>query len=145
MSFIRLKRAAVEAIATNHVISSLDDSLRKEVQILQLAGNDKLENLLELIETKIEGNLFSVSAVKEDGQIYGAVAAASGATGYDNRLDKLEKMMERVMTKLDSPAPTRDRRTFTCEHCDKSGHTKTRCFQLKTCYNCQQVGHISKF
>ena len=56
---------AVDAIAINHVISQLDDETRREVKILQLAGNKSLERLLELTDDKLSGNpLLSTNSVK---------------------------------------------------------------------------------
>ena len=31
------------------------------------------------------------------------------------------------------------------EHCQKTGHNKSRCFQLEKCFKCEQVGHVAKF
>eukprot|EP00112_Aurelia_sp_Birch-Aquarium-sp1_P016467 Seg3737.1 transcript_id=Seg3737.1/GoldUCD/mRNA.D3Y31 product="hypothetical protein" protein_id=Seg3737.1/GoldUCD/D3Y31 len=43
---------AMESIAFNHVLSSLDDEMRKETKVLQLSGNAKLEDILELVAKK---------------------------------------------------------------------------------------------
>lgn len=32
-----------------------------------------------------------------------------------------------------------------CEHCKKVGHRKETCFKLRTCYNCNEMGHISRY
>ena len=48
---------AVKMIATNHVLSTLDNSIREEVKILLLTGNLQLENLLEFIDYKMQRNL----------------------------------------------------------------------------------------
>ena len=37
------------------IFSSLDSCIKKDLQILQLAGNTKLENMLELVLTKLRG------------------------------------------------------------------------------------------
>ena len=42
---------AIEGIATSHVMATLDDHVKKHVQVLQLAGNARLENLLELVDS----------------------------------------------------------------------------------------------
>ena len=66
-------KTVVKATAMNQVLSNLDDQLRKEVQILQLAGNVKLENLLELIDSKLEGYPFSVNSVEKDNEFSSSV------------------------------------------------------------------------
>ena len=33
----------------------------------------------------------------------------------------------------------------TCSHCKKVGHSKDRCFKLRTCWTCKKSGHIAKF
>ena len=139
------EKNAVEAIATNHVLSALDNEIRKEVQILQLAGNTKLENLLEMIEAKLEGNPLTTSAVRvEQSYTAGAVAATATSMPFESRMDKLERMMEKVMDKLESRNAGSSQQ-FKCDHCGKAGHTKQRCFLLKTCFVCKKTGHISKF
>ena len=40
---------AIEGIAISHVLVTLEDSVKKQVQVLQLAGNQQLENLSELV------------------------------------------------------------------------------------------------
>jgi len=32
-----------------------------------------------------------------------------------------------------------------CEHCQRRGHPKERCFKLRVCYKCKEKGHIAKF
>ena len=138
-------KTAVEAIATNQVLSSLDDQLRKEVHILQLAGNVKLENLLELIDSKLEGNPFGFNSVEKDNEFCGAVAAVTTAANQEGRLNKLEKMMETLIEKVEAHQQSSDRANMKCEHCNKIGHTRQRCYRLKNCFKCGERGHISKF
>ena len=40
----------------NHVVSNLEDDLRQDAKVFQLTENKSLENLLEFIVTKMEGN-----------------------------------------------------------------------------------------
>ena len=32
-----------------------------------------------------------------------------------------------------------------CEHCNRKGHTKERCFKLRTCWRCNGKGHIARY
>ena len=143
---------AIEGIATSHVMATLDDHVKKHVQVLQLAGNTGLENLLELVDSLLSGNPLSLSAAKMgkdnsvDNPATGAYATAATETvSYDKRLGRLETMFEKLMTKLDNPAPRAQRSEAVCEHCKKKGHTRERCFKLKKCYKCGEIGHISKY
>ena len=43
----------IDQIGMNHILSTLEDSVREDAKILQLSGNVKIENLLELITTKL--------------------------------------------------------------------------------------------
>ena len=44
---------AIQSIAISHVVSNLDDAVKGDVKLLQLSGNVKLENILELAESKM--------------------------------------------------------------------------------------------
>ena len=52
---------AVDQIGMSHILTNLEESLKKEVHILQLAGNTRLENLLELVASKMSAP-FSAAA-----------------------------------------------------------------------------------
>ena len=100
---------AIEGITTSHVMATLDDHIKKHAQVLQLAGNTRLENLLELVDNLLSGNPLSLSAAKmeKDNSVgnpaTGAYAmAATETASYDKRLGRL---FEKLMTKLDNPAP----------------------------------------
>ena len=55
-----LDETSIDAIAINHVITQLDEQVRQDVKMLQLAGNKSLERLLDLVNNKLRGNpLFS--------------------------------------------------------------------------------------
>ena len=43
---------AIQSIAISHVVSNLDDAVKGDVKLLQLSGNVKSENILELAESK---------------------------------------------------------------------------------------------
>ena len=51
-----LDETSIDTIALNHVIAQLDEQVRKDVKMLQLAGNKSLERLLELVNDKLNGN-----------------------------------------------------------------------------------------
>ena len=111
-------------IALNHVSSNLDESLRSEAKIFQLAGNESLENLLEFIETKIATNSLRVET---------NAATYKGKISSDNsRMDKLESMMERVLQRLDkTESATESDRDNLVIIAVKKGHTEDRCFKKK--------------
>ena len=47
---------AIQSIAISLVVSNLDDAVKGDVKLLQLSGNIKLENILELAESKMQNN-----------------------------------------------------------------------------------------
>lgn len=52
-------RKTVESLASNHVVIDLEPSFRETVKILKLNGKTRLENLLELIKSKIGTELYN--------------------------------------------------------------------------------------
>lgn len=52
-------RKTVESLASNHVVIDLEPSFRKTVKILKLNDKTRLENLLELIKSKIGTELYN--------------------------------------------------------------------------------------
>ena len=44
----------IQSIAISHVVANLDDAVKGDVK--QLSGNVKLENILELAESKMQNN-----------------------------------------------------------------------------------------
>ena len=53
---------AIQSIAIPHVVSNLDDAVKVDVKLLQLSGNAKLENILELAESKTQKNYLQLFA-----------------------------------------------------------------------------------
>ena len=45
-------------------MANLDDALKSDIKILQLSGNMKLESLIEILDTKLEGHTFGASAMR---------------------------------------------------------------------------------
>ena len=116
---------AINSIAISHVMSNIDETLKSEIKLLQLAGNTRVENLVKFIETKLEGNAFSKTTLCGKRDDYGA---ASVSTGNDERLSRLENMMASLMRKMDGiqqqPSSNDSVRKGICEHCHQSGHDK---------------------
>ena len=125
----------VTSIAMSHVVNNLEPTLREEAKIFQLSGNSKLENLLEVISIKLNSNSFGQNDV----------GASAMSLGERNRLEKLENLMEKVWTKLNGGGTSSGSSKTICEECQKPGHSRQNCFKLKTCYRCQEVGHIGRF
>ena len=122
---------SVDSIAINHVMSTLDETIRKETNFLQLSGNIKLESILELISEKLEGYILGLNIAA----FRGAAQSCQSNDNSGNRLTRSETMMANVLDKLDNlqttkADPKRGRQQI-CEHCQKAGHDKSRCFQLK--------------
>ena len=74
--------------------------MRKEAKVLQLSGNAKLENVLELVAEKWEGNSLRLNIAAFMGS-QGATAMTRGDSVANERLTELESMMTNVMEKLD--------------------------------------------
>ena len=72
--------------------------MRRDVNVFQLTGKKSLENLLEFIVTKMEGNTLKPKS-KVNNIAYGSVPIATG--GSNDRIDRLEKMMSTILYKID--------------------------------------------
>ena len=129
----------ITSIAINHVISNLDDDIRQEAKIFQLSGNKSLENLLEFINTKMEGN----NLTPKVDIAYGSVPIATGGT--EDRIDRLEKMMTKILEKMETSNSKPVQSTVTCSFCGKKGHNENKCFKKKTCFVCNKQGHIARY
>ena len=84
-----LDATSIDAIAINHVIAQLDEQVRQDVKVLQLAGNKSLERLLELANDRLSGNSLLGNYVQ--------VSAAE-----HSRLDNMESLIEKLAVKVDS-------------------------------------------
>ena len=126
-----LDETSIDATAINHVIAQLDEQVRQDVKMLQLAGNKSLKRLLELVNDKLSGNpLFSN---------YVQVSAAE-----HSRFHKMKSLIEKLAVKVDTLSMTSKARV-TCANCGKSNHSDDNCFQLKTCFKRKEKGHIARF
>ena len=132
---------AVEGIATSHVLVTLKDHVKKQVQVLQLVGNQRLENLLELVDSLLEGNPLSLNATQVESQIMPsktsacAAAVTPGPSSYDKCLDQLEYMFEKLTTQMETTPTRLAMLCVTCENCGKKRHGKEYRFKLKKCYS----------
>ena len=122
----------------SHAISHIDDAFKSDIRMLQLAGNTRLENVLELLSTKMNSESYNFLAT-----------ASASSRSSENRIDRLESLVEKLATQVSTlatdPGKNRYSVDLTCEHCHKRGHTKSRCFKLMTCTKCSKIGHIAKF
>ena len=84
-----LDATSIDAIAINHVIAQLDEQVRQDVKVLQLAGNRSLERLLELANDRLSGNSLLGNYVQ--------VSAAE-----HSRLDNMDSLIEKLAVKVDS-------------------------------------------
>ena len=75
----------IDRMGMNHILSTLEDSIREDVKILQLSGNVKIENLLELITKKLSKRFSPVQPI--------AIAALS--VHNNDRLSKLENLIKK--------------------------------------------------
>ena len=112
--------------------SNLEDRIKMDVTILQLTWNKSLENLLELLSTKMEGNFLSVNETR--------IVKNNPQFDVNSRMDKLESMFKQLMN------DTKPRQEANCcRVCGKTNHKSSDCFRNKTCFVCNKKGHISKF
>ena len=79
----------ISDLAMNHLLSTLDESLRGEAKIFQLMGNTTLENLLELVNKKMGLQSFSY------GVEYAAIASQNST---NDCLTRIENMVRKLLT-----------------------------------------------
>ena len=99
--------------------------------MLQLAGKENLERLLELVNDKLGGNPLFSNFVQ--------VSAAE-----HSRLDKMESLIEKLAVKAD-PLSTTSKARVTCANCGKSNHLEDNFLKSKTRFKCKEKGHIARF
>ena len=66
-------------------------------------------------------------------------AAIAGQNSTNDRLTRLENMMEKLLTDRTSQ---NDRPLYS--NCQKPNHFVSNCFALRKCFNCNEKGHIAK-
>ena len=138
-----IEEETVRSIAMNHITSNLDEDIRQEAKMFQLGGNESIEHLLEFLELKMSKNSLPLSETSSASS-FGATFGRPKVT-EQSRLDKLEQMMERVLSRLDDGGSKDGPAGPYCNLCQKSGHATARCFKKKTCNKCGVKGHIAKF
>ena len=101
--------------------------------MLQLAGKENLERLLELVNDKLGGNPLFSNFVQ--------VSAAE-----HSRLDKMESLIEKLAVKADPLSTTSTSKArVTCANCGKSNHLEHNFLKSKTRFKCKEKGHIARF
>ena len=151
---------AIKSIAVSHVLSTLDSNLRDEVRILQLSGNLRLENLLEFIDSKFQKNSFNhfsshvPSFVPSTNQFQSHCSSAYVSANQNSDMNEIKEMFKQLLkTQVcqqlsinnSQDHNTQGNKNTICDHCHKTGHVSSNCFQLKTCFKCKKKGHISKY
>ena len=126
-----LDETSIDATAINHVIAQLDEQVRQDVKMLQLAGNKSLKPLLELVNDKLSGNPLFSNFVQ--------VSVADHSI-----LDKIESLIKKLAVKVDSLSTT-SKAHVTCANCGKSNHSEDNCFKLKTCFKCKKKAILLVF
>ena len=122
----------IDLIAINHVVSNLEEDMRQDAKVFQLTGNKSLENLPELIVTKMEGNTLKPKS-EVTNVAYGSAPIATGRS--NDRIDRLEKMMPTILKKIDDKTPsnllTKSSQSDICSFCNKTGHVGSKCFKRR--------------
>ena len=97
-----------------------------------MTGTVTLETILDLAKSKITeksiANTFSASTSSET-----------------SRLDRLEKMIENMVTHIASTHISQQNNQRTCRECERTNHSTRNCNRLKTCFLCNERGHIRLF
>ena len=119
----------VSALAMNHVVNNLEETIRKEAKIFQLHGSNNLESLIEFLDTRCQGNEFHLPSVN---------TRTPAVEVEEDQVGKLETMVTNLCTKLDSltSGTNENTRGMECSICHKLGRDRSRC---------KKVGYIAKF
>ena len=72
--------------------------MHQDAKVFQLTGNKSLENLLELLVTKMEGNIVKPKSEVTNVVGYGSAPIATGES--NDCIDRLEKMMSTILKKI---------------------------------------------
>ena len=140
---------AIKSIAVSHVLSTLDSDMRDEIKILELTGNMKLENILELIQSKLYQNSlqhFSAHVDPRTNHSAQFISTANQNADPNNDIKELKQMMKLLLENQllsQTSGVQHFTRKKTCSNCNKEGHLSNQCYKLKTCYICKRKGHIS--
>ena len=82
----------------NHILSTLEDSLREDAKILQLSGNVKTGNILELMTAKLSKGFSPLQPI----------AAAAHSVHNNDRLFKLENLVEKLTNQVSQLASNKN-------------------------------------
>ena len=69
----------INSIAINHIVPNLEEDMRQDERVFQLTGDKSLENLLEFIVIKMEGNTHKPKS-EFTNVTYGSVPIATGGS-----------------------------------------------------------------
>ena len=82
-----------ELIAVNHIIAELEPPLRESVKLLQLTGHARLENVLELIKSKMVSEMANLSPLSPT---FNAAPTVPNYVSQQDRFDRLENLVEKL-------------------------------------------------
>ena len=88
-----------------------------------MTENKSLERLLRFAETKLKGNILLLSENKISKGTY-----SHEKTGH---IEKLENMVESLMTKIDSLSHNLPKQNPPCKHCKRTNPTESNRFTTK--------------
>ena len=136
---------AVRSIAISHVLSTVDSSVREEINFLELTGNMKIENILGLIQSKHYKNPlqhFSTCVDPRTNHNTSFASTTNQSLDQNSDIKELKEMMKLLLQNQEPGVQSTLKKI--CSNCNQTGHHSNQCYQLKTCYICKRKGHISK-